>query len=187
MAKGNDSKLVSTGKPQAKGAIWVAPLGSTIPTDATTDLDAAFKCLGYVSDEGLTESHETDSEEIKAWGGDAVLKVTTSYTESYKYTLIESMREEVLRHVYGEGAVSGTLDAGLVIKKSGKELPHLVFVCELKLQGGYIKRLVVPNGQVTEVGDVEYKDGEPIGYETTLSTYPDSDGFTSYEYFAKKL
>lgn len=187
MVKGNDSRNVSTGKPQSKGAIWVAPAGTALPTDAVSELDNEFKPLGYVSDDGLTEAHETETENTVAWGGDTVLNVITSYTESYKYTLIEALNPSVLKHVYGPDAVSGTLESGVVVKKSGAELPRLVFVCEIKLQGNYIKRIVVPEGQVTEVGDIEYKDGDPIGYETTLSCYPDNSGYTSYEYFAKQI
>ena len=69
----NVASNVSAGKPKTTGAIWVAPKGSTLPTDTATALDAAFKCLGYCSDDGLTNSTDLESETIKAWGGDTVL------------------------------------------------------------------------------------------------------------------
>ena len=61
-----DSTLVVAGKPKVGGGIWTAPLGTTLPKDATTALDVAFKSLGYVSDDGLTNEITTDTEEIKA-------------------------------------------------------------------------------------------------------------------------
>ena len=60
-------------KPKTTGAIWVAPVGSTLPTDATTALDAAFKCLGYASEDGVTNANSPDTDTVKAWGGDTVL------------------------------------------------------------------------------------------------------------------
>ena len=43
---------VSTGKPKVTGAVYRAPVGSTLPTDATSALNEVFKSLGYVSDGG---------------------------------------------------------------------------------------------------------------------------------------
>lgn len=183
--EGNKTKNVSTGKPLASGALWVAPLGTALPTDAVTQLGEEFEHLGYVSSDGLTDTPERETEDMQAWGGDTVLNVTTSYSETFTYTLIEAMRVSVLKHVYGDDAVTGTLDTGIKIEKSSKELPHKVFVADIAMQGDIIRRIVVADGKVTEVGEISYKDDELIGYETTLKAYPDSKGVTSHEYIAK--
>lgn len=183
--EGNKTKNVSTGKPLASGALWVAPLGTALPTDAVTPLGEEFEHLGYVSSDGLTDTPERETEDMQAWGGDTVLNVTTSYSETFTYTLIEAMRVSVLKHVYGDDAVTGTLDTGIKIEKSSKELPHKVFVADIAMQGEVIRRIVVADGKVTEVGEISYKDDELIGYETTLKAYPDSKGVTSHEYIAK--
>ena len=39
----NTVSNVTAGKPKIGGAVFRAALGSTLPTDATTALDAAFK------------------------------------------------------------------------------------------------------------------------------------------------
>ena len=68
---------VSVGKPKTSGAIFRAPLGTTLPTDATSALDNAFVELGYVSDDGVVNANTPESEKSKAWGGDTGLTPLT--------------------------------------------------------------------------------------------------------------
>ena len=180
----NNSSNVSVGKPQAAGGIYAGDPGDTMPTDATTALNSDFDGLGYVSEDGLTNSIEIDTENIVAWGGDTVLTVRTSRTETFAWTFIET-NALVLAEVYGpENVIVGAGDE-LTVIHNGKELPRRAYVFEILMTGNKVKRIVVPNGQITEVGDVVYVDGEAIGYEVTLQTYPDADGNTAYEYISE--
>ncbi len=83
----NKALNVSAGKPKPTGAIWVAPLGTALPTDTTDEL-VGFECLGYCSDDGLTNSTNLESETIKAWGGDTVLTIQTSKEDTFGFKLI---------------------------------------------------------------------------------------------------
>ena len=96
MAKASN---VTTGKPKKGGAIFRAPLGSTLPTDATTALDKAFVCLGYCGEDGLTNSNTPESDSIKAWGGETVLTYQSAKEDSFTFVLIEALNPDVLKAV----------------------------------------------------------------------------------------
>ena len=176
-----NSTLVVAGKPKVGGAIWSAPLGTALPTDATTALNAAFKDLGYVSDDGLTNELTTDTEEIKAWGGDTVLTAQTGTSDTFTYKLIESLNIEVLKEVYGASNVTGTLATGIKISVNSKEKIDHVIVVETAVRDKF-KRIVLPTAKIKEMAEITYAGGEPVGYEVTVQALPDSNGNTHYEY-----
>lgn len=176
---------VSTAKPKVGGAIYSAPLGTTLPTDAKTALNEAFKSLGYVSEDGLTNNNTPSSDEIKAWGGDTVVVVQTEKSDEFGYTLIETTNVDVIKEVYGKDNVTGTLEAGITIKANSKELEEHCLVIDMVLKGGLLKRIVIPKGKISELGEISYTDSDAIGYETTLKCLPDSDENTHYEYIQK--
>lgn len=179
----NDASNVSFGKPKATGAVFVAPAGTTLPTDATSSLDAAFKGLGYVSEDGLVNSVETDTENVNAWGGDLVLVGQTNFAETFMVNLIET-NAEALKVYYGEDNVTVDGDEITIVQNS-QQLPACIVVFELVLTGGRIKRIVVPNAQIVDrSGEITYVDGEPIAYPALFQAYPDEDGNTHTEYIA---
>ena len=92
---------------------------------------------------------------------------------------------EVLKAVYGDDNVTGTLDTGITVKANSNEAESCAWVFDMILKNA-IKRIVVPSASVTEVADIVYKDSEAIGYETTIKATPDSSGNTHYEYIVKK-
>lgn len=179
------SENVSNAKPKIGGAIYSAPLGTVLPTNAITALETAFKSLGYISEDGLSNENSPSSDNIKAWGGDVVVTVQTEKEDSFTYTLIEATSIDVLKEVYGSTNVTGTLETGIEIKANSKELEEHVIVIDMILKAGVLKRIVIPCAKVSEVGEINYADEDAIGYETTVQAINDTQGNTHYEYIQK--
>lgn len=178
----NNSANVTAGKPRIGGGIYIAPAGTTLPTDAKTALSGDFLALGYVSEDGVVNSNSPESENIKAWGGDNVLTIMTSREDTFTFTLIEVMNINVLKLVYGDDNVSGALSTGITVTANNGELESHVIVIDTILKGGVMQRTVIPAGTVSEVGDITYKDDEAVGFETTVSCEADASGNTHYTY-----
>ena len=184
---GNNASNVSAGKPKITGAIHAAPLGTVLPTDATSELDAAFKALGYCSDAGVVNGTAMETTKIKAWGGDTVLVIQTSKDDTFKFVLIEVKNIEVLKFVYGESNVIGDLETGLTIKANNLETPEVSLVIDMILSDNTAKRTVIPRAKISALDDITYADNSVIGYGTTLDCVPDADGNTHTDYMIKQV
>lgn len=176
---------VSYGKPRVGGAIWSAPLGTKLPTNAIDPLDPSFKDLGYVSEDGLTNANTPESEVIKAWGGDSVLVIQSDKTDTFSYKLIEITNVDTLKEVYGPENVSGSLETSISIKANNKALPPHIIIIDMVLQGA-LMRHVIPNAKISEIGDVEYVDDDAAGFELTVTAMADDNGDTHLTYIQKE-
>lgn len=178
----NNAQNVSVAKPKVGGAIFVAPLDTELPTDATTALDVAFENVGYISEDGVVNTNSPDTDTIKEWGGASVGKIDNGKDDTWQFTMIEALNLAALKLVYGPDNVSGTLEEGITIKANSNEQADVCMVIDMILKGGALKRVVLPSAGVSEVGEVTYAATSAIGYQTTLLATPDAKGNTHYEY-----
>ena len=135
-----DATNVTTAKPNKAGAIYNAPIGTTLPKNTDDALDKAFADLGYVSEDGVTNSNSPSSDNIKAWGGDVVLSSQTEKPDEWKFKLIEANNVNVLKTIYGEDNVKGTLEEGMEIVANSNELKPQSWVIDTILKNGVKKK-----------------------------------------------
>ena len=82
--------------------LWV-PLP---PTDPTSVLNAAFKELGYVNEDGLKLSHDASDDKIKVWGGVIIRTIRSDYSATISGTLLSTLDVNVLKNVFGDSQVA---------------------------------------------------------------------------------
>lgn len=182
MAETNDSKNVSLGKFLVGGYIYWAPAGTELPTDSNTPLPDAYKLLGYLNEDGVTNTTDTDTAEIKDANGTTVMKTISSYAESYQFVLLEIARAEAARLRYGTTSVEGT-DRSMTVKHKLPDNESFIIVMELVIGVGVKGRLVIGNATRAEFGDRQIHSGDPQGYDVTVSANEmNGEGVTSIEY-----
>jgi hypothetical protein len=150
------------------GAVYVAPTGTAAPTNEDSSLNAAFVDLGYVGEDGVTESRDRTVDTIKAWqNGDTVRQVITEATYTLSFTMIETKGSTVELY-YGNAPVAGRVV--VVPTKTGGRKSFVVDVVD----GDEAKRIHIAEGEVTETGEIVYANGEAIGYPVTIVGYATS-------------
>ncbi|AYN56830.1 major tail protein [Arthrobacter phage Andrew] len=182
-----DATNVLTGAPDqlTTGPILSAPLGTALPTTALGVLDAAFKESGYISEDGLNLTPERSTETIRDWSGSTVRTILNNFDATLAWSHLET-NEASLKNYFGDDNVTLTA-AGvsngtqLAAKLKGEELPRKAWVFKIK-DGTNKVLVVVPDGQITDTGEVSFTKAGAIMWPCTLTTYPDASGVHVYVY-----
>lgn len=173
-AKGNTSN--------AGGYAWFAPVGSELPTDAISEIPEVFQSLGYISEDGLTNTTDTDTESRTDWGGETIKSDVTSFTETYQASFLES-RESVLKAVYGDDNVESDGNGSIAVKHNARFTAEHVYIFESLITDTLIKRTVIPRGSITERDDLTENPSDLLAYTPTITALADEYGNASYVYY----
>ena len=172
----------------ATGAILHADVGTTLPTIATVFSPNAawrsnFDGNEYVSEDGLTLAPSISTNEIKDWSGATVRRVLSAFDGKISWQML-STNEEAMKIAFGDEnvtATAATREHGKLLETGlGAHLPDRQSFIFLMKDGDAKMAIVVPDGQITEVGEVAFKSNDAIKWPVTLSCYPDSSGQSIY-------
>jgi len=176
---------VAVGKPKATGGVYAGSTSATLPANATASIDAALVALGYVAEDGLTQTKGGDVTQIRAWGGDVVKVVRTTDDLSYSFSLMEAANKTVLSELFGSANVTWT-DAfgGVKVTINGDQLDNRAWVFEM-LDGDTAIRIVVPNGKLDGNYTTTFVDGSAATFPVNLIAFNDASGNKAYMYLTK--
>lgn len=170
------------------GAILHAPVGTALPTLASISktgvtINGAFTGNEYVSEDGVTLSPARSTTDIKDWSGSVVRKVLESFDGTLKWTMI-STDKAALEVSFGANHVTyitaSTTHGHQTQAALGAYLPDEYAWVFLMKDGDARIVIAVPDGQITEVGDITFASNAAVGWPVTLSCYPDSTGHSIY-------
>lgn len=182
-----ESTNVLTGAPDqlTTGPILSAPLGTPLPTDPLETINAAFADSGYISQDGMNLTPERTTETIRDWSGAIIRSILNEFGASIAWAHLET-NEASLKNYFGDDnvtvtAATATTGRQLSAQLKAAELPRKSWVFKIK-DGDQRVLIVVPDGQVTETGEVSFTKAGAITWPCTLTTYPDASGVHVYIY-----
>ena len=182
----NNKKNVSTTRGVKGGYLFSAPIG-TAGAPTKTDYKAAdwldsgnpptgWECLGYIPTDGFTESASRDGgEAIQDINLDNIDEMDGSVTETLTVALME-IKKHTLGTIYGHQNVedaSGTIE---VAHNWGQATEHYQYVFLLLLKDDRAWTKYIPDGKVTEVGDLTANKTTVAQREVTITYITDDDG-----------
>ena len=164
--------------------IWMAPVGTSAPTDATSALAADWSTLGYLSEDGVTLSQSTNSEDIYPWQGRSPVRtMITERNLALEFSMFE-FNEQNLQLYFGmEQATQGTADSwslNVVSNAPAQIYSFVIDVADLDVKVRYY----IPRGSLSDAGDLEITDSGVMALPVTLKTL-DSAGELMEIFYSK--
>ncbi len=184
-----DPGLVTVGKPVEGGCCFTSfAENPTLPTAATSKLSNDFVSLGELSENGFTESTESNSTDFKGWHGKNLLTEVTDQKTKYKGEFVEVDRLSVAQLRYGKDNV--TVDATNAETYSAINVadipstPVPLIFDELE-SNGWLRRTVIPKAKIDSIDDVPHQRGSLMLYGMSFTAEVDANGVAAYIYHAK--
>lgn len=158
------------------GALWKAPPDAPLPINATSPLDASYVSLGYISDDGVTESWEDSSDDIIAWQNAVqVRSATTESKLSISLTLIE-INGATLQTFHRGSVITSDLEGlGYQLDVKPVEADPSRFVLDV-VDGAKLLRVSLGLAEIVERGEIMYANGQPVALPLMIRAYPDENG-----------
>jgi hypothetical protein len=159
--------------------VYAGPTSTTAPTNPTATLNAGFRALGLLSEDGLTESRDEDTTDHYAWGGILVRTTRSKHKRTFVVTALED--NDVVFDLANPGSDTSTSGGVTTRTVHVPSTNRQSFVIQLS-DGSTLKRIYIPTGEISAVGEKKYYDAEMAMTELTINVYPDTSGVLYKEF-----
>ena len=168
MAWNNASELVVAGN----GQVYVAPVGTTLPTSPTAALNAAFVGLGYITEDGATVTVSPDIAEFNAWQSRSpIRREKTGQAVTVAFQLMQ-WDEDTVPLAFGGGAITGSAGNWRYdLPADDAALDERALVLDAS-DGTTHYRWVFPKGNVTEAVEAQFSRANPAVLPITFWLWP---------------
>jgi hypothetical protein len=160
-----------------------SPGGSfTLPTSASSSVPVGATEVGAISEDGITEATSQDRTDVFIWQNNALARrIPGQATKQFTVAAAETNLTTLSLQYTGSSTITQTAE-GVTVAEAPPATDIRPWILH-GIDGARALRLVIPNGEITERGDVVWSANGITVYEWTLSAYVDSNGFWVYRYY----
>lgn len=167
----NNTKNASYAKFKKGSYFFIAPYGTTLPTDNTTDLDQGFKNMGFMGDGGFTFSNSSTTNTGRDANGDAIA-TSAGEVEKTLNCVFRELKADGLKVVYGQDNVTDA-NGVLTVHDKGPNSEVYSGVIEALLADGRKDRKVIPQMVPNQLGNETMSYTELVGKDMTFAVLLD--------------
>lgn len=155
------------------GHLYVAPVGTTAPTNSTSSLNAAFLELGYTDENGVKLNANTAHFDVKAWQSLYVLRRAITEQGLAIQTVLEQWNYLTMEVFFGGGTVTGSSSAWKFTPPAAGVVDTRAMVVDV-IDGTSTFRWYFPGVLAIPTGDIEFRRGKEAQLGITFEVLPQS-------------
>jgi hypothetical protein len=164
--------------------VYIAPVGTAVPTTAIATLNSAFVGLGYITTDGATLTVTPEIQDTMAWQSQqAVRRDLLSQEVVANFTLMQ-FNEDTLPFAFGGGSVtlvsSGHYKYELPTSGSLNEKCMIIEA----IDGSVHQRVILPRGNVSDAVETKFAKDAESQLPITFKALQPADGSTSMQWLS---
>lgn len=157
------------------GAVRVAPFGTTLPTDSTTALAAAYVDLGYISEDGVSLGVDDSVENKFAWQNAALIRSIRSQSiTSLSFAMLEQKGFN-LEFWFPGSTMTEPTSGNFQLDVAPPVTEKKVVVLDV-IDGAKSFRWAFGNAELVSRGEIPISNQDLVMYPVTMNFYPDGNG-----------
>lgn len=157
---------VSAAKGVVGGYCWRAPVGTALPDSWSWVPTEAWKCMGYITEDGETFSTTSNVTEFRDQNGDLIDSSQSQYGETFSCSFAES-KKATFESVFGEEAVTDE-NGTLTVNHTGAEPGSYSYAFLFVLKDGRKWIRFAEKCKRTSVGDVTTNSSSLLAWNATF-------------------